>query len=311
MIGAETQRRAWRPGGRRPGHPRHRTVRHHRRPAEDHAATGTMAPAGGHPAQAHRRRTGHPRRHASPAWLCLRGPLAAPRQSAPSPAVPLPARPVRLQQAAAPHGRADPPRHPGGRLRYRAVERRGCIWCAPCMACRSPSRLPAPKHPSRRYCWIYWPPSRSWWPHDRDSCCWPTRTISAASSSGCLQRRASGVRLLRPARKGEPERAGAHLFRPLRQLIESVNQTFKGQLDLERHGGRTPVGVAVRVLQRILALTTAIWHNHRTGQATLRSLVAYDSSRSTRNASRRSASALGWRSAASASRSARAWGSRP
>src|ERR671931_16195 len=32
MIGVATQRRAWRPGGRRPGHPRHRTVRHHRRP---------------------------------------------------------------------------------------------------------------------------------------------------------------------------------------------------------------------------------------------------------------------------------------
>src|SRR5881227_1480198 len=29
-----------------------------------------------------------------------------------------------------------------------------------------------------------------------------------------------GVRLLRPARKGEPQRAGAHLFRPLRQVIE-------------------------------------------------------------------------------------------
>jgi Transposase DDE domain len=85
-----------------------------------------------------------------------------------------------------------------------------------------------------------------------------------------------GVRLLRPARKDEPERAGAGLFKPLRQLIESVNQTFKGQLDLERHGGRTPVGVAVRVLQRILPLTAAIWHNHQTGQATLRSLVAYD-----------------------------------
>jgi hypothetical protein len=47
-----------------------------------------------------------------------------------------------------------------------------------------------------------------------------------------------GLRLLRPARKGEPERPGTHLFKPLRQLIESVNQTFKGQLDLERHGGR-------------------------------------------------------------------------
>jgi hypothetical protein len=84
------------------------------------------------------------------------------------------------------------------------------------------------------------------------------------------------VRLLRPARKGEPEPADAHLFRPLRQLIESVNQTFKGQLDLERHGGRTPGGVAVRVLQRILALAAAIWHNHKTGRTSLRSLVAYD-----------------------------------
>ncbi|MFE0645948.1 IS982 family transposase [Streptomyces sp. NPDC058877] len=35
--------------------------------------------------------------------------------------------------------------------------------------------------------------------------------------------------LLRSARKGEAERAGAHLFKPLRQVIESINQTFKGQ----------------------------------------------------------------------------------
>jgi len=84
------------------------------------------------------------------------------------------------------------------------------------------------------------------------------------------------VRLLRPARKGEPERAGAHLFKPLRQVIESINQTFKGQLDLERHGGHTPAGVLVRVLQRVLALTAAIWHNDRTGQPVKRSLIAYD-----------------------------------
>ena len=85
-----------------------------------------------------------------------------------------------------------------------------------------------------------------------------------------------GLRLLRPARKGEAERPGARLFKPLRQLIESVNQTFKGQLDLERHGGRTGIGVAVRVLQRVLALTAVIWHNDKTGQPTPRSLVAYD-----------------------------------
>jgi hypothetical protein len=84
------------------------------------------------------------------------------------------------------------------------------------------------------------------------------------------------LRLLRPARKGERERAGAHLFKPLRQTIESINQTFKAQLDLERHGGHTPAGVMVRVLQRILALTAAIWHNDHTGAPVHRSLTAYD-----------------------------------
>jgi Transposase DDE domain len=74
-----------------------------------------------------------------------------------------------------------------------------------------------------------------------------------------------GIRLLRPARQGEPARPGTRSFKPLRQIIESANDTFKGQLDLERHGGHTPAGVLVRVLQRILALTTAIWHNDRTG----------------------------------------------
>jgi hypothetical protein len=41
---------------------------------------------------------------------------------------------------------------------------------------------------------------------------------------------------------------------------------------------RTTVGsgVAVRVLQRLLALTAVIWHNDKTGQSTPRSLIAYD-----------------------------------
>jgi hypothetical protein len=86
----------------------------------------------------------------------------------------------------------------------------------------------------------------------------------------------AGLTLLRPARKDEPERNGAQFFKPLRQVIESVNDTFKGQLDLERHGGNTPQGVTARVLQRILALTAAIWHNDATGQPVMRSLLAYD-----------------------------------
>ena len=76
--------------------------------------------------------------------------------------------------------------------------------------------------------------------------------------------------LLRPVRKGEAKRAGQELFRPLRQVIESVNWTFKGQLDLERHGGRTSEGIIARVLARILALTAAIWHNDKTGQEIMR-----------------------------------------
>jgi hypothetical protein len=86
----------------------------------------------------------------------------------------------------------------------------------------------------------------------------------------------AGLTLLRPARHGEPGRPGAQFFKPLRQVIESVNDTFKGQLDLERHGGHTPAGVMVRILQRILALTAAIWHNDHTGQPVKRSLTAYD-----------------------------------
>ncbi len=82
--------------------------------------------------------------------------------------------------------------------------------------------------------------------------------------------------LLRPVRKGEARRAGQNLFKPLRQVIESVNWTFKGQLDLERHGGKTPEGIIARVLARVLALTAAIWHNDKTGQPVMRSLTAYD-----------------------------------
>jgi hypothetical protein len=86
----------------------------------------------------------------------------------------------------------------------------------------------------------------------------------------------AGIELLRPSRKGEPERAGARFFKPLRQIIESINDTYKGQLDLERHGGHTPAGVAVRIGQRILAMTAVIWHNDQTDQPIKRSLLAYD-----------------------------------
>jgi hypothetical protein len=82
--------------------------------------------------------------------------------------------------------------------------------------------------------------------------------------------------LLRPAYRNRTPRPGEHLLKPIRQLIESVNDTLKGQLDLELHGARTAAGVAVRVAQRLLALTAAIWHNRITGQTVTRSLIAYD-----------------------------------
>lgn len=85
-----------------------------------------------------------------------------------------------------------------------------------------------------------------------------------------------GAELLRPSFKRETRRRGESLLKSVRQLIESVNDTLKGQLDLEQHGGRTFEGVAVRVAQRILAMASAIWHNHKSGAPVLRSLTAFD-----------------------------------
>ena len=87
---------------------------------------------------------------------------------------------------------------------------------------------------------------------------------------------AAGLRLMRPARAGEPDRAGQPFLKPLRQTIESIIDTGKGQLDLERHSGHTPAGVLIRILQRLLALTAAIWHNDHLGLPVKRSLLAYD-----------------------------------
>jgi hypothetical protein len=86
----------------------------------------------------------------------------------------------------------------------------------------------------------------------------------------------AGIELLRPARKGEKPCAGHRFFKPLRQVIESINDTFKGQLDLERHGGKTIAGVCTRIAQRVLAMTASIWHNDRLGLTIKRSLTAYD-----------------------------------
>jgi hypothetical protein len=87
---------------------------------------------------------------------------------------------------------------------------------------------------------------------------------------------AQGIALLRPSRKDETARAGEPMLKKVRQLIESVNDTLKDQLDLEQHGRRTIEGLTIRVAQRVLAMTAAIWHNFQTKQTISRSLTAYD-----------------------------------
>jgi hypothetical protein len=80
--------------------------------------------------------------------------------------------------------------------------------------------------------------------------------------------------LVRPDRRDERQRYGKLGW--IRQRIESINDTLKGQLGLEAHGGRTHLGVFVRVAQRLLALTAGVWHNWLSDAPTKRSLVAYD-----------------------------------
>jgi hypothetical protein len=76
----------------------------------------------------------------------------------------------------------------------------------------------------------------------------------------------------RPRRKDEPGR-GPHLA-PIRQRIESIFQTCKDILTLERHGARTLDNLRVRLASRFAALAAAIALNHRLGRPS-RSLACY------------------------------------
>jgi hypothetical protein len=67
------------------------------------------------------------------------------------------------------------------------------------------------------------------------------------------------AKLIRPDRKDEKPRFGK--LSAMRQWIESVYDTAKGQLSLEDHGGHIPDGVWARVCQRVLALAAGVWHN--------------------------------------------------
>lgn len=84
-----------------------------------------------------------------------------------------------------------------------------------------------------------------------------------------------GATLLRPDRKNAIQRKCKIPLGKVRQWVESVFWTFKGQLSLERHGARTMDGLIARVCQRLLALAAGIWYNHRIGLGG-RHLVAHD-----------------------------------
>jgi transposase len=73
-----------------------------------------------------------------------------------------------------------------------------------------------------------------------------------------------GATVLRPPRRNEPQQ-GPHLA-PIRQRIESVFQTCKDLLTLERHGARTPRNLYARIATRLLALAACISLNHRLGR---------------------------------------------
>jgi len=83
-----------------------------------------------------------------------------------------------------------------------------------------------------------------------------------------------GLTLIRPARKDE--KTPRYFPNWLRQRVQAIIWTLKNQLGLERHGGRVPAGLWARVLQRLLALNAAIWHNSQIGAPVKRSLIAYD-----------------------------------
>jgi hypothetical protein len=70
--------------------------------------------------------------------------------------------------------------------------------------------------------------------------------------------------IVRPRRKDEAP-GGPHLA-PIRQRIESIFQTCKDLLTLERHGARTLHGLHARISSRFLALAAAISLNHRLGR---------------------------------------------
>ncbi len=87
---------------------------------------------------------------------------------------------------------------------------------------------------------------------------------------------ADGITLLTPAKTRTAANAGRErALASTRLVIESVFANLKGQMRLEQHLAKTPAGLAVRIAQRILALTLGILLNTLAGRPA-RALAAYD-----------------------------------
>lgn len=86
----------------------------------------------------------------------------------------------------------------------------------------------------------------------------------------------NGIILLTPAKtRTAANHARERTLASTRLVIESVFANLKGQMRLEQHLAKTPAGLALRIAQRILALTIGILLNTLNGRPA-RALAAYD-----------------------------------
>ena len=77
---------------------------------------------------------------------------------------------------------------------------------------------------------------------------------------------AAGLDLLRPARKGEAPRPGPGSSNRCGRSSSRSTTPSRANSTSNTTADTPPPGSCVRVVQRILALTAAIWHNDHTGQ---------------------------------------------
>ena len=86
----------------------------------------------------------------------------------------------------------------------------------------------------------------------------------------------SGTELLTPAKqRTSGNEARERRLASTRLAIQSVFANLKAQMRLERHLAKTPAGLALRIAQRLLALTLGILLNTLQGRPA-RALAAYD-----------------------------------